>query len=295
MGADAAARGHEGRVGEDDVGALVPAFVAGEGVVFVDGGAREAVQVEVDAGEAHHVRGDVVAAEAVGDAGAFVGRERARAVRARGGGAHVLPGGDEEARRAAGGVEHALVLLRIEHGHDEVDEVAGRAELPGVALRAHDGEQVLEGVAEALGVVVLEPVDDAQELAQRGGVAVGQGGVVEDVAEEGRQAVVAAHAPDGLLVAVERLVAAEAGMEQHGPAVAREFAREEGALAAQLLRLGVHVVHELVDEGEGDLLDLALGVGHLAHEDVAGGIDAAPGLQVEHGAPPQAAKRSGET
>ena len=41
-------------------------------------------------------------------------------------------------------------------------------------------------------------------------------------------------------------------------------------------------VHELVDQRDGDLLDLALGVGYLAHEDVAGGVDAALGVGVEH-------------
>ena len=80
-------------------------------------------------------------------------------------------------------------------------------------------------------------------------------------------------------------MAAEPGAHQLGPAVAGEVAGEELALAAQLLALGVHVVHELVDQRDGDLLDLALGVGHLAHEDVAGGVDAAFGIGVEHGSP----------
>ena len=57
---------------------------------------------------------------------------------------------------------------------------------------------------------------------------------------------------------------------------------EKLALAAEFLALGVHVVHELVDEGDGDLLDLGFGVGHLADENVAGGIDAAFGGGVEH-------------
>lgn len=58
---------------------------------------------------------------------------------------------------------------------------------------------------------------------------------------------------------------------------------EEAALAAHLLGLGIHVVHELVDEDDGDLFDLGFGVGHLADEDVAAGIDAAFGFGVEHG------------
>ena len=51
----------------------------------------------------------------------------------------------------------------------------GSTELPGVALGAEDGEQVLEGVAEPLRVVVGELVDDLEEGAQGFGVAVWAG------------------------------------------------------------------------------------------------------------------------
>jgi hypothetical protein len=66
------------------------------------------------------------------------------------------------------------------------------------------------------------------------------------------------------------------------PAEAAELPGEELALPAQFLGFGVHVIHELVDQSDGDLLDLALGVGHFAHEDVAGGVDAAAGVDIKH-------------
>ena len=78
-------------------------------------------------------------------------------------------------------------------------------------------------------------------------------------------------------------MAAEGAVHQLGPAVFGELAGEEAALAAEFLGLGVHVVHELVDEGDGDLLDLGLGIGDFADEDVAGGVDSAFGVGVEHG------------
>ena len=71
---------------------------------------------------------------------------------------------------------------------------------------------------------------------------------------------------------------AQAGTHELGPAVSRELFGEEFALAAELFGLGVHVVHELVDQRDGDLLDLALRVGDLADEDVAGSVDAAFGI-----------------
>ncbi|MEO5716002.1 MAG: hypothetical protein ABIT37_21155 [Luteolibacter sp.] len=67
---------------------------------------------------------------------------------------------------------------------------------------------------------------------------------------------------------------------ESGPAVAGVFAGEKGTLAAEFLGLGVHVIHELVDEGDGDLFDLGLGIGNLADKNVAGGVDAAFGIGV---------------
>jgi len=70
-GLNAAFRGHERRVGEDDIGEFVPALLGGEGVVLVDVRIGETVQVEVHQGEAHHVGRDVVALEVLGEAALF--------------------------------------------------------------------------------------------------------------------------------------------------------------------------------------------------------------------------------
>ena len=72
------------------------------------------------------------------------------------------------------------------------------------------------------------------------------------------------------------------GRHQFGPAVFGIVAGKEAALAAQFFGLGVHVVHELVDQRNGDLLDLRFRVGHFADQDVAAGVDAAFGVGVEH-------------
>ena len=77
---DAAFRRHEGRIGEDDVGEFVPAFLGGEGVVFVDVRIGEAVQVEVHQREAHHVGRDVVALEVLARRPFSSGVERAVAL-----------------------------------------------------------------------------------------------------------------------------------------------------------------------------------------------------------------------
>ena len=64
--------------------------------------------------------------------------------------AEVLASSDEEATGAAGWVADDVGGLRGRQLHHQLDDVARRAELPGVALRAEHGEEVFEGVAEAL-------------------------------------------------------------------------------------------------------------------------------------------------
>ena len=140
-------------------------------------------------------------------------------------------------------------------------------------------------------MIVLELVDDLQEGPQCLRVAVGQEGVLEDVAEERRDAGVLRHLGDGLGVEVQRLMSAQAGAHELGPTVAGVCAGEELAVAAQLFGVGVHVIHELVDECNRNLLDLTLGVGHLAYEDVTGGVDAPFGISVEHADPGECAIR----
>ena len=68
---------------------------------------------------------------------------------------------------------------------------------------------LIEGVTQALAVVIGELVDDLQEGAQGLRVTVGQVRVFEDVAEERRNAGVLGHLGDGLGVQVQRLVATE--------------------------------------------------------------------------------------
>jgi nitroreductase len=255
----------------------------GEGVVFVDVGIGEAVEVEVHQGEAHHVGRDVVALEVLGEAALFVRSELAVALGVGVGAEDVLVGGDEETGGAAGGVEDGLVFLRGEDLDHEINDVARGAELAGVALRAEDAEEILEGVAEALAVVVAELVDDFEEGLERLGVAVREVGVFEDVAEERGDAGVLGHLGNAFAIEAEHLVAAERRGHELGPAVAGVVAGEELALAAEFLGLGIHVIHEFVDERDGDLLDLRFGVGDFADEDVAGGVDAAFGVGVEHG------------
>ena len=127
-------------------------------------------------------------------------------------------------------------------------------------------------------MVVGELVDDLKEGAQGLRIAVRQKGVLEDVPEQRRDARILRHPRDRLGIEIEHLVAAQARVHQPRPAETGELAGEEFSLAFEFHAPGIHVVHELVDQCDGDLFDLTLGVGYLAHEDVTGGVDAALGF-----------------
>jgi len=68
---------------------------------------------------------------------------------------------------------------------------------------------------------------------------------------------------DAFGVEVQCFVGAQTGAHELGPAVAGEVAGEELALAAHFLGFGIHVIHEFVNQGDGDLLHLDLGSGTL--------------------------------
>ena len=51
------------------------------------------------------------------------------------------------------------MFLRVDHLHDEVDDMARGAELPGITLGTEDGEEVFVGITEIFAMVVIEFVD----------------------------------------------------------------------------------------------------------------------------------------
>ena len=77
-------------------------------------------------------------------------------------------------------------------------------------------------------------------------------------------------------------MAAGFGRHELSPGICFKVAGEKMALAAQLLRLFVHIVHELVDEGNGYLLHLRFGVGDFTDENITGGVDTAFGNGIKH-------------
>ena len=91
------------------------------------------------------------------------------------------------------------------------------------------------------------------------------------------------HLLDGFRVQGQHFKAAQVGRHDTRPTKAGVVTGKKAALATQFFGFGVHVVHELVDERNGDLLYLRFGVGHFPHQNVAATVNAAFGFGVEHG------------
>jgi len=193
----------------------------------------------------------------------------------------VFVSGDEEAARAARGVEDFVAGVRVEAGDDEINNVARGAELAVLALRSHALEEVFEGVAEFLAVRVGEAVHLGKEHRENAPVAELQKRVAEDVAEQAGQV-------RGFLRVAERFDAfgkkrdaflgGDGLREEIAPAIFRQPAGEEAALAAELYGFLVEVVHKLVNQRQRDEFDLIGRQRQLADEDVSGGVNAAFGF-----------------
>jgi len=65
---------------------------------------------------------------------------------------NVFVSGNKKSARAAGGIENAIVRLRVETLDHEIDDVSRSAELTVLRLNAHRLEQILKRVAEFLAV-----------------------------------------------------------------------------------------------------------------------------------------------
>ncbi len=134
-----------------------------------------------------------------------------------------------------------------------------------------------------------------EEEGERAPVAEFEEGIPKHVVEEQRQVsgqddflsihggLFPAEQLDALGEKVHALLSTEGLGHEGTPAEGGQIAGEKAALPAHLHGLLVQVVHEFVDERQGDQLHLIGRYGELPHQDVTTGIDAAFGLRGQNG------------
>lgn len=259
----------------------------------MDGGIGKVVEEEVHLAQLHHLIVNVIAGQiAVNFLALSVREPVARNGRA---GRGVVPedvpvSGDEEAACAARGVENFVVGLWVEAGDHKIDDVARSTELAVLALRAGDLEKIFKGVAKFLAVRIGKPVHFGKEHGEDAAVAKLQESVSEDVAKEDWQMragsdplaiyfhIRSAEQLDATGKAVHPLIGGNSLRHQGTPAVVRQRADKEGALATEIHGLVVEVVHEFVDECDGDEFDLIGRLREFTNEDIPARINTAFGI-----------------
>ena len=220
--ADAAFRCHERRIGENEIGFLIPTRVIGERVVDVNRRIGEAVQEQIHLAQLHHQVGDVVAGEIGINFLALIVRElvagdcRPRRCVFR---ENVLVTGNQKSAGAAGGIENAIARLRIETRHHEINDVSRSAELTVLGLDAHRLEQILKGVAELLAVRVSESVHLIEKKREDAAVAELQERVSENIAEERGQMLRFPDRFDSFREEIHPLISRNGLRQQRAPAI----------------------------------------------------------------------------
>lgn len=249
------------------------------------------VKIHIHPRQAAHERRDVVAGDVAGEFFARGGFQEVTRVRVFFGGfgrcigrENVLEGGNQKSRRTSSGVKNGFVFLGVDHVHDEFNDVARGSELAVLPLCAHRVQQVFKGVAEFFGMVVRESIDFIEEQLQHLAVTEFKKGVFENAFEEFGNALVL-HVADGLNSLNEfrdTFVAAQGIADEFAPGQVTEVADEKRGLAAQLARLLIDVIHEFVNQGDGNEFNLVGRQRQLADEYVAGIVYPAFGFLVEH-------------
>ena len=140
---------------------------------------------------------------------------------------NVFVAGNKKSAGAAGGIEDAVVRLRIETRHHEINDVPRSAELAVLGLDAHRLEQILKGVAEFLAVRVNESVHLIEEKREDAAVAKLQERVSENVAEERRQMLRFSDRFDSFREKIHPLIGRNSLRQQRAPAIFLERTDKE--------------------------------------------------------------------
>ena len=276
-------RCHKRRIGENDIVSIVPLLQTGQRVVFADIGRGEAVKVHIHTGQAHHVRGYVISGKVRGNAFLVVCSERGIALRIHIGFLDVIISADQKPCCATGGIKDRFVLLRCSYFHHHINDMAGCAELSGVALTAHDGKQIFKGITQVFAVFIGKFRNFFQKAVERFRVAVRNIGVTKNITKQLRQIRIICHLVDALGIQIQAILCAVLRKHDLRESIFLKFSGEENTFPTKIRSLQIHIIHKFINEGDGNLLHLSLGIGHLADENVTQGIYFSLNIKIHHG------------
>ena len=189
---------------------------------------------------------------------------------------------DEESCGSTGRIEDRLMFLRIHNIHEELDNMSRRTELARISLTSHDREEVFEGIPELLRVVIVEPVDLSEEHYDCISITEWEIGILENLLEKIRKMICLRELVESLDIEVGTILVRELGIEELRPGIPLIVTREKARDSSELLTRTILVIHELVDECIGDLINLSFWIRDFSDEDISTGVDTVFGNGSEH-------------
>ena len=149
-------------------------------------------------------------------------------------------------------------------------------------MASHDREEIFEGIPELFGVSIVESVDLSEEHHDRIRITEWEIGILEYLFEKIGKVVSTRKSIKSLDIEIGTILIRELGIEQLGPSIFLIVISEKLRIVIKLSTHTILVIHELVDESVGNLVDLSFWVWYLSNKDISTGIDSVFGSGVEH-------------
>ena len=195
---------------------------------------------------------------------------------------NVTIGTDQKTGCTAGRVQNSLVFLRVYDFHHHINDMAGGTKLAGISLAAHNGQEIFKGITQVLAVVIREVADFFEEHIQGVRVPIRDICSTENIPEQLRKVGVRSHFFNAFRIEKSPLLPAVFGLHDFRPGILLILTCKKLPGAAKFQTFYIHVIHEFINERNGNLFNLCLGIGHLAHQNITQRIDLALYVKCQH-------------
>jgi len=145
---------HKRRIGHYHVKCLVPPVFTGKRVIFINFGLGKIMQIHINQRQLNHIRRNVITNQIVHQFFPLIRRQFIFIFPA-----NMFVSGNQKAGRAASRIKNGLVLLRINHLNNKINNMARCPKLPSVSLGTHYGKQILKSIAQIFAIAIVERTD----------------------------------------------------------------------------------------------------------------------------------------
>ena len=130
--------------------------------------------------------------------------------------------------------------------------------------------------------MIVESVDLCEEHDDRIRITEWEIRILEYLTKKLRKMLGTRESIESLDVEIGSVLVRELGIKESRPGIWRIISTKKARLISELAAHTILIIHELVDESIGDLIDLTFWIGDLSDEDISTGVDTILGSGVEH-------------